>query len=50
MPARGQRKPWPFLAPEDPLGMPALRLSWIEALKTRGCYGKDDPVYRFWKA
>ena len=36
MPARGQRKPWPFLAPEDPLGMPALRLSWIEALKTRG--------------
>jgi len=36
MPARGQRKPWPFLAPEDPLGMPALRLAWIEALKTRG--------------
>ena len=22
----------------------------FEALKTRGCYGKDDPVYRFWKA
>ncbi|KAA0248784.1 hypothetical protein FBQ97_17685 [Acidobacteria bacterium ACD] len=36
MPAKGQRKPWPFLAPEDPHGMPALRLAWIEALKTRG--------------
>jgi hypothetical protein len=21
----------------------------FESLKTRGCYGKDDPIYRFWK-
>lgn len=22
----------------------------FESLETRGCYGKDDPVYRFWKS
>ena len=36
MPRRGQKKDWLFLAPSDPEGMPALRLLWIEAMRTRG--------------
>jgi integrase/recombinase XerD len=35
MPAKGQRKTWPFLVPEDPQGMPALMALWIEAMRTR---------------
>jgi integrase/recombinase XerD len=35
MPARGQKKVWPFLAPTDPQGMPALMALWIEAMRTR---------------
>ena len=36
MPARGQKKPWAFLAPDDPQGMPLLLATWLEAMKTRG--------------
>jgi integrase/recombinase XerD len=36
MAKKGEKKSWPFLAPSDPEGMPALRLLWLEALKTRG--------------
>jgi len=36
MPRRGQKKDWLFLAPSDPEGMPALRLLWVEAMRTRG--------------
>jgi integrase/recombinase XerD len=36
MPRRGQKKEWSFLAPlSDPEGMPALRLQWVEAMRTR---------------
>jgi integrase/recombinase XerD len=36
MPAKGHRKPWPFLFPADPEGMAHLRVEWLEALRTRG--------------
>ena len=36
MPRRGQKKDWLFLTPSDPEGMPALRLLWVEAMRTRG--------------
>jgi integrase/recombinase XerD len=35
MPAKGQKKVWPFLSPADPKGMPALMALWIEAMRTR---------------
>ena len=35
MPGKGQKKVWPFLAPEDPRGMPALMALWAEAMRTR---------------
>lgn len=35
MPGKGQKKVWPFLAPEDPRGMPALMALWVEAMRTR---------------
>ena len=36
MPGKGQKKPWPFLDPVDPQGMPALLDTWLDALRTRG--------------
>ena len=36
MPGKGQKKPWPFLDPVDPQGMPSLLASWLDALRTRG--------------
>ena len=35
MPAKGQKKVWPFLNPADPKGMPALMALWIEAMRMR---------------
>src|SRR5207244_1553290 len=36
MAKKGQRKIWPFLAPDDPQGMPLLLSSWAGALRLRG--------------
>jgi integrase/recombinase XerD len=36
MPARGQKKPWPFTDPNDPRGMPLLAQLWLEAVTVRG--------------
>ncbi|MCE7956432.1 MAG: site-specific tyrosine recombinase XerC [Acidobacteria bacterium ACB2] len=35
MPAKGQRKDWGFLAPNDPQGMPLLLEAWLEAMKVK---------------
>jgi integrase/recombinase XerD len=36
MPAKGQKKPWPFTDRNDPHGMPLLAELWLEAVTVRG--------------